>query len=95
MKLDEDAKQAVQNLGDSINSAVGQSAQVAEAIEHLRSIGYEPYLTLRLEIALERTGAENDSIDFIDEPPEDFSETVELELTEEDLRTLQRMKIKF
>ena len=95
MKLDDDAKQAVQNLGDSINSAVGQSAKVAETIEHLRSLGYEPHLTLRLEIALEKTGAENDSLDYADEPAEDYAESVELELTEEDLRTLQRMKIKF
>ena len=95
MKLDEDAKQAVQILGDSINTAVGESAQVAEAIELLRRIGYEPNLTLRLEIALEKIGAENDSIDFIDEPAEDYSEKPELELTEEDVRTLRRMKIKF
>jgi hypothetical protein len=96
MKLDDDAKQAVQNLGDSINSAVGASAKVAEAIEHLRRIGYEPHLTLRLEIALERTDAENDSFDFADEESaEDETKGAELELTEEDLRTLQRMKIRF
>lgn len=95
MKLDDDAKQAVQNLGDSINTAVGESAQVAEAIEYLRRIGYEPNLTLRLEIALEKTGAENGSIDFEDEPAEDYAESPELELTEEDVRTLRRMKIKF
>ena len=95
MKLDDDAKQAVQILGDSINSAVGESARVAEAIEHLRRIGYEPHLTLRLEIALEKTGAEDDSIDFTENQTEDCAENVELELTEEDLRTLQRMKIRF
>ena len=95
MKLDDDAKQAVQNLGDSINSAVGESAKVAEAIEYLRRIGYEPHLTLRLEIALEKTNTENDPVDFADEPAEDYAESAELELTEEDVRTLQRMKIKF
>ena len=52
MKLDDDAKDAVKNLGDSINAAVGESKRVAEAIEWLRAIGYEPHLTLRLEIAL-------------------------------------------
>ncbi|HEX8287326.1 MAG TPA: hypothetical protein VF556_04990 [Pyrinomonadaceae bacterium] len=95
MKLDDEAKQAVQNLGDSINSAIGDSAKIAEAIERLRSIGYEPHLTVRLEIALEKTDAEDDSTDYVDEPAEDFAESVELELTEEDLRTLQRMKIRF
>lgn len=95
MKLDDEAKRAVQNLGDSINSAIGESAKIVEAIEYLRSIGYEPHLTVRLEIALEKTDAENDSIDFAEEPAEDFAGSVELELTEEDLRTLQRMKIRF
>ncbi len=95
MKLDDDAKQAVNNLGDSINSAVTQSAPVAEAIESLRKTGYEPHLTLRLEIALERTGAESNLFNFAAKPAEDFAENVELELTEEDVRTLQRMKIKF
>jgi len=95
MKLDDDAKQAVQNLGDSINSAVGKNAQVAEAIAYLRRIGYEPNLTLRLEIALEKIGAENDSTDFADELMEDYDENPELELTEEDVRTLRKMKIRF
>ncbi len=95
MKLDDEAKRAVQNLGDSINSAIGESAKIVEAIEYLRSIGYEPHLTVRLEIALEKTDAENGSIDFAEEPAEDFARSVELELTEEDLRTLQRMKIRF
>ncbi len=95
MKLDDEAKQAVQNLGDSINSTVCQSVQVAETIEHLRKIGYEPHLTLRLEIALERTGAEANLFNYVAEPAENFPENVELELTEEDVRTLQRMKIRF
>ena len=95
MKLDDDAKQAVNNLGDSINSAVCQSVRVAETIEHLRKIGYEPHLTLRLEIALERTGAEDNLFNYAAEPAEKFPENVELELTEEDVRTLQRMKIRF
>jgi hypothetical protein len=61
MKLDDDAKDAVKNLGDSINAAVGESKRVAEAIEWLRAIGYEPHLTLRLEIALEKTDAEDEA----------------------------------
>ena len=95
MKLDDDAKQAVQILGDSINSAIGESAKTAEAIEYLRSIGYEPHLTLKLEIALEKIDAENELSDYANESADYSAENVELELTEEDLRTLQRMKIRF
>lgn len=85
MNLNDNAKQAVQDLSDAINSAVERSANVREAIETLREIGYEPVLSLKLEVILQETFA-----DFEDEP-----EDLDLDLTEEDLRTLQRMKIRF
>ena len=84
MELDEQAKQAVSELGATINRAIEKSAAVAEAIERLRELGYEPNLTLKLEIGLQEIGGGFD----------DFVEDIELELTDEDLRTLRRMKIK-
>ena len=88
MQLDDDAKKAVRELGDAINSAVEKSVRVGNAIEYLREIGYEPHLSLKLEIGLQE-------ITFTDEPPEEFTENLELELSDEDVRTLRRMKIKF
>ncbi len=87
MRLDETAKKAVRELGDAINSAVEKSVRVADAIEHLREIGYEPHLNLKLEIGLQE-------ITLIKQT-EDVLENFELELTDEDVRTLRRMKIKF
>lgn len=85
MNLDEDAKEAVRELGDAINSAIEKSAQVSNAMENLRDLGYEPNLTLRLEIGLiELVGS-------LDKRKQD----IELELTEDDLKTLRKMKIKF
>ena len=86
MKLDKAAKQAVRELGDAINQAVEKSVRVAEAIEVLREIGYEPNLSLKLEIGLMEIGG--DEFD-------DFPEDIELDLTDEDVRTLRRMKIRF
>ena len=86
MKLDKAAKQAVRELGDAINQAVEKSVRVAEAIEVLREIGYEPNLSLKLEIGLMEIGGDN----F-----DDFLEDIELDLTDEDVRTLRRMKIRF
>ena len=79
MELEERAKAASKALGDAINSAIGESREVVDAIEHLREIGYEPHLTLKLEIALAKS---------------DEAEDIELEFTAEDLRTLERMKIR-
>lgn len=84
MEINDDAKEIVQELGAAINSAVERSPEVAEAIERLRDAGYELELTLRLEIGLR----ENE-----DAPPREASS--ELELTDEDRRTLRSMKIRF
>lgn len=83
MEINDEAKQIVHELGTAINSAVEQSPQVAEAIERLREAGYEMELTLRLEIAL-REHAEEEA----------GHEEAALELTDEDMRTLRRMKIR-
>jgi hypothetical protein len=85
MELDGKEKQAVQELGNAINTAIEQSPTVADAIDYLRRMGFEPNLSLKLEISLQEIP------DFVAEtlPEED----TDLELTEDDLRTLQRMKI--
>lgn len=86
MELDQAAKKSVRELGDAINQAVEKSARVADAIENLRELGYEPNLTLKLEIGLQEiTGGAFD----------DFPEDIELDLTDEDVQTLRRMKIRF
>jgi hypothetical protein len=87
MELDDNAKEAAREIGNAINNAVEESRAVKDAIEHLRDLGYEAFYTLNLKIALDR----------IDEsmPADEPAENIELELTDEDLRTLQRMKIKF
>ena len=84
MDINDEAKEIVQELGTAINSAVEKSTEVAEAIERLREAGYDMELTLRLEIALR--------LNSLDEEIE--SEDASLELTDEDMRTLRRMKIR-
>ncbi len=85
MEIDDEAKEIVQEIGAAINSAVENSSQVANAIERLREAGYEMELTLRLEIGLRPHEGEDGDEDGAD---------AELELTDEDLRTLRRMKIR-
>ncbi len=84
MNLDDNAQEAVRELGEAINAAIEKSPRVVEAIENLREIGYEPNLTLRLEIGLQE----------LVERFEKHSQEIELDLTEEDLKTLRRMKIR-
>ena len=82
--MDDETKQLAEEVGTAINEAVQQSPTVAAAIERLREAGFEMELTLRLEIGLraQREGeAEGES-------------SGSLELTDEDMRVLQAMKIK-
>lgn len=94
MELDKHAQEAVRQLGAAINKAIEKSTDVTGAIEDLRSLGYEPNLTLKLEIALQEIGAARLSADFPETSDDENVEDIELELTDEDLRTLRRMKIR-
>lgn len=85
MELNNQSKEAVRLLGESINKAIEASEQVAKAIDDLRELGYEPNLMLKLEIGLQE----------INSVSEEFHDEIELDLTDEDVRTLRRMKIKF
>jgi hypothetical protein len=84
VEMDEETKKLAEEVGTAINESVQESPSVAAAIERLREAGFEMELTLRLEIGLR--------------PHHEEGETSEgpgsLELTPEDLRILQAMKIK-
>ncbi len=83
--MDEYTKKLAEEVGTAINESVQQSPGVAAAIERLREAGFEMELTLRLEIGL-RAQHEDES------KSENSSGT--LELTDDDVRVLQAMKIK-
>jgi hypothetical protein len=82
LEIDDDAKEIVKEIGTAINESVENSSKVADAIERLRDAGYEMELTLRLEIGLRpHSGGEADN-------------EAALNLTDEDVQVLQRMKIR-
>jgi hypothetical protein len=83
--MDEQTKRLAEEIGNAINESVQKSASVAEAIDRLREAGFEMELTLRLEIGLRPHGESPDESEL----PQNF------ELTEDDLRVLRSMKIKF
>jgi len=83
MEIDDDAKEIVRDIGTAINESVENSPRVAEAIERLRDAGYEMELTLRLEIGLRPHAGD-----------EEANGEGDLQLTDEDVQVLQRMKIR-
>jgi hypothetical protein len=85
LDIDDEAKEIVREIGTAINESVENSAKVAEAIERLRDAGYEMELTLRLEIGLRPHAGDDDG---------DGDGDATLDLTDEDVQVLQRMKIR-
>ena len=84
MEIDDDAKETVRDIGTAINESVENSSKVADAIERLRDAGYEMELTLRLEIGLRPHAGEEEGVE----------RDTTLDLTDEDVQVLQRMKIR-
>lgn len=89
MELNDEAKAIVQEIAAAINSAVERSSDVAENIDRLRTAGYEMELTLRLEIGLRELTPRDEITDG------HILDATTLDLTDEDRRTLRRMKIRF
>ena len=85
MELNDDAQEVVRELGAAINAAIERSPRVSDAINQLREVGYELQLTLKLEIGLREIDSDGETVQHDD---------IRLELTDEDLRTLRRMKIR-
>lgn len=85
MELDDYVKQLAEQVGTAINESVQESSSVAAAIERLREAGFDMELTLRLEIGLRQQRGDH----------EKSENPGSLELTDEDVRILQAMKIKF
>jgi len=83
LELDDYVKQLAEQVGTAINESVQESSSVAAAIERLREAGFDMELTLKLEIGLRPQGDQ-----------EKGESAGSLELTDEDVRILQAMKIK-
>jgi hypothetical protein len=85
LELDDYVKQLAEQVGTAINESVQESSRVAAAIERLREAGFDMELTLKLEIGLRPQPAQQG----------ESENPGQLELTDEDVRILQAMKIKF
>ena len=83
MEIDDETRQIVHEIGSAINDSIENSPQVTQAIERLREAGYEMELTLKLELGLRPNS-----------PTEEADKPVGLDLTDEDVRVLQRMNIR-
>ena len=81
MKLDGNARKLSRTLSEALNEAIRTSSAVADAVEEMRRSGYEPNISIRLQI---------DEASLVQDEVEDVEEDA---FTAEDVRLLQRMRI--
>ena len=76
--MDEPLKHLMQELGNAINDSLSESDRIAEAIGEIKKAGYDVFLVLEATIGFNRRNEEG----------EEEEETDEIEITEEEPKTV-------
>ena len=87
MQIDDRLKGLIKELGDAINGALSQSAEINDAIQNVRNAGYDVVLALEATIGFNKKQGEEASQE--DDPPSEGK----LRVTSQDLKFLQSLKI--
>lgn len=81
MENEKQLNEAVNELSKAIRSAISDCPNVMESMKTLRSMGFVP--SIKMDVTLTEETADIDTMEVSD-----------LELTEADIKALQRMKIR-
>ena len=84
MQIDDNLKILIKELGDAINGALSQSAEINDAIQNVKNAGYDVVLALEATIGFNKKSAQD---------AEEATEDSKLKITSQDLRFLQSLKI--
>ena len=85
MQIDDRLKVLIKELGDAINGALSQSAEINDAIQNVKNAGYDVVLALEATIGFNKKSPQD--------PMEEGTEDSKLKITSQDLRFLQSLKI--
>jgi hypothetical protein len=87
VQIDDKLKILIKELGDAINGALSQSAEINDAIQNVKNAGYDVVLALEATIGFNKKSPDGS-------PGEaETSEDGKLKITSQDLRFLQSLKI--
>jgi hypothetical protein len=84
-------KKRIQELGNAINETLANSGEIAEAIEKIKSEGYDVFLVLEATVGFNKQDAQN----AVENSPEEETEAEDLELqvNAQDMRFLKSLRI--
>lgn len=88
--MDERFQHLMQQLGEAVNDAVMGSKEVDDALAKVRDSGIDVFLVLEATICVRRKDGE--PIDVADEPAIPV-ESEDVDLSDEDMRFLKRLRI--
>lgn len=83
-------KKRIQELGNAINETLANSGEIAEAIDKIKSEGYDVFLVLEATVGFNKQDAASDA-----EESEEENDAAELELqvNAQDVRFLKSLRI--
>jgi len=84
-------KKKIQELGNAINETLANSAEIAEAIDRIKSEGYDVFLVLEATVGFNK----QDAASAVENSQEDTvsAEDLELKVNAQDLRFLKSLRI--
>ena len=91
MQLDDNLKQLMKELGAAINDALSESEEISEAIQNVRSAGYDVFLVLEATIGFNKRSKADQSEETTAGGLK--SGEMKLKVTAQDLKFLRSLKI--
>jgi len=89
LQIDDKLKGLLKELGEAIDEALKQSAEITVAIQNVRNAGYEVVLALEVTIGFNKKSA----VESNAAASEASAENGKLKVTSQDLKFLQELKI--
>jgi hypothetical protein len=83
-------KKKIQELGNAINETLANSSEIAEAIDRIKSEGYDVFLVLEATVGFNKQDAAG-AAEAEEETPE--AEDLELKVNAQDMRFLKSLRI--
>ena len=87
--MDEQLKKLMKELGEAINQAVAESDRIADVMARIRASGNDVFLSLEATIGFTQNQGSGPSA-----PRPETHSSGELDITSQDLRFLQSLRIK-
>jgi len=91
MQLDDNLKQLMKELGAAINDALSESEEISEAIQNVRSAGYDVFLVLEATIGFNKRSKTDQGEETTAGGLK--SGEMKLKVTAQDLKFLRSLKI--